>query len=271
MSAAPFSNNTFSENPVSASAIIVAGGSGVRMKGPTRKQYLPLQKRPILSRALSVFENCERINRIYLVVPEEDFVYVRANILCHSKGEKETVLVPGGKERQNSVCNGVRAVDARETYVVVHDGVRPFVTSEDIESCLDGVRFSGACILGLPAKETLKRVEKINGKIFIQGTIDREEIWHAQTPQAFRRDLLKKAHEQARAEAWLGTDDASLLELAGVKVRIVPGKSFNIKITTPEDLVLAENILSSKAWKFQSLSENGFSSRTELESGEEEF
>lgn len=214
------------------------------MKGPTRKQYLQLQNRPVLSRALSVFEDCERIDRVYLVVPKGDFDYVRANILCYSSGQKEIALVAGGRERQNSVCNGVRAVDSRDSFVVVHDGVRPFVTSEDIERCLDGARISGACILGLPAKETLKRVEKINGDLFIKSTIDRQEVWHAQTPQAFRRDLLQKAHEQAEAEAWLGTDDASLLERAGVKVRIVPGKPFNIKITTPEDLVLAHNILS---------------------------
>ena len=217
------------------------------MKGPTRKQYLELQNRPILSHTLSVFENCDRIGRIYLVVPEHDFAYVREKILCHLRGEKEIVLVAGGKERQNSVYNGVRAVDVQELYVVVHDGVRPLISSRDIERCIDGARLTGACILGLPAKETLKRVERVNGEFFIEGTIDREEVWHAQTPQAFRRDLLEKAHEQAKSEAWLGTDDASLLERAGVKVRIVPGTPSNIKITTPEDLILAGNILSRDA------------------------
>jgi 2-C-methyl-D-erythritol 4-phosphate cytidylyltransferase len=240
----PAKNTTYAENPATASAIVVAAGSGVRMRGPARKQYLELQNRPILSRTLSVFEDCDRIGKICLVIPENDFDYVRANILCHLRGEKEIVLVAGGRERQNSVYNGIRAVDDKEPFVVVHDGVRPLVSPGDIERCLDGALLTGACILGLPAKETLKRVGRVDGEFFVEGTIDRDEIWHAQTPQAFRRDLLLKAHERAKAEAWFGTDDASLVERAGARVRIVKGNPSNVKITTPEDLILAENILS---------------------------
>jgi 2-C-methyl-D-erythritol 4-phosphate cytidylyltransferase len=126
----PAKNTTYAENPAIASAIVVAAGSGVRMRGPARKQYLELQSRPILSRTLSVFEDCDRIGKICLVIPENDFDYVRANILCHLRGEKEIVLVAGGRERQNSVYNGIRAVDDKEPFVVVHDGVRPLVSPE---------------------------------------------------------------------------------------------------------------------------------------------
>ena len=233
-------NRDVSASGEGVSAVVVAGGSGVRMKGPTRKQYLLLDGRPILSRTLEVFNECARIDSVFLVVPEDDFGYVQQNVLSGCRKNKEIVLVPGGKQRQHSVFNGVCATPSRHRFVVVHDGVRPLIVSADIERVLDGAGKTGACILGLAARETLKRVGQDR---VVRETPSRENIWFAQTPQAFDRKLLLKAHETAVADGFLGTDDASLVERLGEKVLVVEGSSSNIKITTPEDLVLAKCIL----------------------------
>ncbi len=233
-------NRDVSASGEGVSAVVVAGGSGVRMKGPTRKQYLLLDGRPILARTLEAFSECARIDSVFLVVPEDDFGYVEQNVLSGCRKNKEIVLVPGGKQRQHSVFNGVCATPSRHRYVVVHDGVRPLIGPSDIERVLDGARKTGACIPGVAARETLKRVGKDR---VVRETPSRENIWFAQTPQAFDRKLLLKAHETAVAEGFLGTDDASLVERLGEKVLVVEGSPSNIKITTPEDLVLATCIL----------------------------
>ena len=223
-----------------APAIIVAAGSGVRMKTPMRKQYLQLRNRPILAHTLSVFQNCDSISRIYLVAPENDRDFIHQKILNSVGKNKEIVLVAGGKERQDSVYNGLMALNSDEKYVVIHDGVRPLISPKMIQDSLQGAYEYGACIIGIKARETIKQV---NEDHFIQKTLKRDTLWIAQTPQAFECDLLRKAHHKAKSEKFYGTDDSSLLERLGIKVKIIAGNSCNIKITTPEDLDLAESIM----------------------------
>ncbi|MEW6077087.1 MAG: 2-C-methyl-D-erythritol 4-phosphate cytidylyltransferase [Thermodesulfobacteriota bacterium] len=217
------------------SALIVAAGKGERLPGALAKQYLPLSGRPVLCRTLEVFAACAIIDDIFLVVPQKDFVYCRETIL--PQVARDVTLVAGGDRRQDSVFNGLRAMSPdRERVVVIHDGVRPFVTCRLIQSCLDGIRDADGCIAAVPASDTLKAVDK-DGRI--TGTIDRAAVWLAQTPQAFRYGVLLEAHQQAAAGGWRVTDDAALLERLGRIVRVVSGSAANIKITTPADLRLA--------------------------------
>ncbi|QTA85074.1 2-C-methyl-D-erythritol 4-phosphate cytidylyltransferase [Desulfonema magnum] len=222
------------------SAIIVAGGKGLRMKEMVRKQYLLLAGRPILSHTLAVFDQCDAIDKIFLVAPAEDFDFCRKNLLGSFHFEKKITLVPGGAERQYSVYNGLMAVSDKKSIVVIHDGVRPFVRHDQITACIESAKEHGACILGMPAFDTLKQV---NSSGEIEKTLEREVIWLAQTPQAFQYDIIVSAHEAAAREGYIGTDDASLAERMGQKVKIITGSRNNIKITTQEDLRLAGIIM----------------------------
>jgi len=218
------------------SAIIVAAGSGLRMGGNTRKQYIALSGKPVLERTLAVFTACERIETIYLVVPADDVDFCRK----HFATSERITYVPGGAQRQDSVFNGLRASENSSEIVVVHDGVRPFVQGDQLIACIRGAQAHGACVLGVPARDTLKRVD---AKGDIAETLERENIWHAQTPQAFQYDLIMQAHAHARKNKICGTDDAFLVECCGQKVRMIEGSPENIKITTPQDLKTAEAIL----------------------------
>ena len=229
-------------------ALIVAGGSGVRMKDSRPKQYIPLDGLPIVAHTLRVFDACPRIDQLVWVVPQND-VEVYGPSLSSSLGLKKPVLhVAGGPRRQDSVYNGLRAIGTDEGIVVIHDGVRPFVSSAQIIACIHGAKAMGACILGIPAHDSLKQVDA-SGRI-VQ-TLSREPIWLAQTPQVFRCDLIRSAHEKARSDGVTGTDDAFLVERMGKPVMVIPGSRFNIKITTPEDLVLAGAIL--RHWRQEEL------------------
>jgi 2-C-methyl-D-erythritol 4-phosphate cytidylyltransferase len=222
------------------SAIIVAAGQGKRMRGEQRKQYLSLEGLPILTRTLMVFDGCSAVNQIILVVPEDDIDYCRENILRPTGLTQKILLIAGGRRRQDSVFNGLKTVDENCTVVIIHDGVRPLVPQQRLIACIDGARESGACILGVPAHETLKQTD---GSGQIIRTISRDDIWLAQTPQAFRHDLIRKAHEQARKEGYFATDDAALVEKMGATVKMIKGSRTNIKITTREDLEMARWLL----------------------------
>ena len=222
------------------SAIIVAAGKGIRMNDPTRKQYLDLAGRPILAHSVIAFDACDMIDKIFLVIPKEDMEYCRKNILPLLELKNGLNLVPGGEQRQNSVYNGLQAMDKKTETVVVHDGVRPFIQSDKLESCILGARKFGACILGIPAGDTIKCVGKSG---FIDKTLARDNIWLAQTPQAFKYELIIRAHETARRDGYTCSDDASLVERLGVDVRIINGSKNNIKITVREDLVVARAML----------------------------
>ena len=220
------------------SAVIVAAGKGIRMKDTVRKQYLPLAGRPVLAHSLTLFENCNLINKIILVVPEDDFDYCRNNILPMLKSKIN--LVAGGRERQDSVYNGLIAVGENNGIVIIHDGVRPFANNEMLKSCVKGAKKHGACIIGVPAQDTLKKISSLGN---IEKTIERNNIWLAQTPQAFQYKIIRKAHEKAKEKGYAGTDDAFLVEQMGNPVKIIKGSKNNIKITTREDLELAEVML----------------------------
>lgn len=225
------------------SAIIVAAGKGERMNGTVRKQYIDLAGRPILAYSLTAFEECNKIDSIFLVIPKEDLDYCQKNILPLLKLQKKVNIVPGGATRQISVYNGLQALDDKTDIVVIHDGVRPFIPSEQLIACIIGAKETGACILGVPASDTLKYVKKSGT---IEKTLARDAVWLAQTPQAFQYNLIIKAHEKARQDGYSGTDDALLVERLGVNVKIINGSKSNIKITSREDLKLARAMLQAK-------------------------
>ncbi len=223
-------------------AIIVAAGKGIRMREPLRKQYLSLAGLPILTRTLFVFNNCDLIDQIFLVIPPDDLEYCRENILSAAKFTQKIRLVFGGARRQDSVYNGLKEVDPSCNTVVIHDGVRPFVQNDQLAACINGAVEFGACILGVPAFDTVKQVDASSRVV---KTLQRDNIRLVQTPQAFHYDLIKKAHERARSEGYAGTDDACLVERLGAVVTIISGSRSNIKITGREDLEIAKCLLDS--------------------------
>jgi len=222
------------------SAIIVAAGKGVRMKGRVRKQYLDLSGRSVLSHSLTTLDSCNLIGEIFIVVPKEDIEYCQKKILSALDLNKLVGLVEGGTHRYDSVYNGLRSVDKKTDVVVIHDGVRPFVQGEDLTACILIAKDYGACIFGIPTSDTLKHVRQSG---IIEGTLSRKNVWFAQTPQAFHYDLIRKAHETARRDGYGATDDASLVEKLGIDVKIIHGSRYNLKITTQEDLALAQAML----------------------------
>lgn len=222
-------------------ALIPAAGMGTRMKAGMNKQYLLLDGLPIVGRTIAVFEDAPFVDDIYVITPEPEIPFCREQVVERMDFGKVRAIVPGGKERQNSVMNGLRAIPdaADEDVVIIHDGVRPFVTGDIIRKAVDVAAANDGALVAVPAKDTIKVVR--DG--IIRETPPRETLWQAQTPQAFRYGVIRKAHERAEAEGFLGTDDASLVERLGGEVRVVMGDYRNIKITTPEDLVLAEAFL----------------------------
>lgn len=223
-------------------AVIVAGGAGRRFGGDTPKQYRLLAGEPLILRTLRVFDECPAIDRTVLVVPAGDIPRVAASILPGAGLIKPVHLAAGGQSRQESVCNGLQHVPEEVAFVAIHDAVRPLVSLACIASCIEGARMNGACIAALPAWDTLKRVEADGS---IRGTLPRDRIWLAQTPQVFRTKLIRDAHAAACRSGWTGTDDAQLVERIGARVHVTPGSRMNFKITTPDDLHLAEMLLSS--------------------------
>jgi 2-C-methyl-D-erythritol 4-phosphate cytidylyltransferase len=222
--------------------IIVAAGKGIRMNRPVRKQYLTLAGYPLLCHTLAAVDACPLIARILLVIPEDDFDYCRRHVLSVLSTKNEITLVAGGAERQDSVYNGLLATPHGGGIVVIHDGVRPFVDEDTFTRCIEAAMTAGACISGIPVSDTVKQV---GASAVIEKTLDRETLWLAQTPQVFRYDIIRKAHEKARETGVKGTDDALLVERMGYDVKIVPGSRYNMKITTPEDMKLAEAMLTS--------------------------
>jgi 2-C-methyl-D-erythritol 4-phosphate cytidylyltransferase len=224
-------------------ALIVAGGRGTRFGGPTPKQYLALAGEPMLVRTLGVFDACPVIDAIVLAVPASDGPWVRKSLLPAARLAKKILLADGGPRRQDSVFSGLASIPEDDSLVVIHDAVRPLVTCGCITACVESARRHGACTAAVPALDTLKQVTPAGT---IEATLAREKVWLAQTPQAFRTGLIRAAHESARQQRIHGTDDASLVERMGTAVHIVPGSPRNFKITTEEDLVLAEALLDAR-------------------------
>lgn len=226
-------------------ALIPAAGMGKRMGAGINKQYLLLAGKPILAHTLEVFERASCIDEIYLIVPEDEIPYCRENVVERFGFSKVARIVPGGSERQHSVLNGLRAIappDPEDAVIVIHDGVRPFLTIPVLRNAIETARLHDGALVAVPVKDTVKAVE---GGV-VKETPPRNSLWLAQTPQVFRYGIIRDAHELAAREGWLGTDDASLVERLGKSVRIVEGDYGNFKITTPEDLILAEAFLREK-------------------------
>ena len=222
-------------------AIIPAAGTGSRMQAGGNKQYLLLAGRPILAHTLALFDAHPRIDRICIVVPDDEIDYCRAEIVNRYTFGKVSEIVAGGATRQDSVGNGLHGCGAAaDDLVIIHDGARPLLSAAELDALLDAAVASGAATLGVPVKDTIKRVHAG----VIVATPERSSLWQVQTPQAFRFWLLRAAHSQACADNFVATDDAMLVERLDHPVTMVAGSYRNIKITTPEDLAIAGAFLS---------------------------
>ncbi len=220
-------------------AIIVAAGSGKRFGSSTPKQFLEINGKPLLLHTLEKFETSAAIDEYIVVLPSDEFINYFRKISENIKFPKLKSTITGGKTRAESVWNGLQEIDVSSCKIVaVHDGVRPFVTGEEIANTINKAKETGAACLVAPVTDTIKRVE--NGKIV--ETIDRNILKRALTPQAFRFEIIKRAFENADLSE-TATDECFLVESAGYEISFVEGSSNNIKITHAEDLRLAEFLL----------------------------
>ncbi len=225
------------------SAIIAAAGMSNRMKSKINKQFININGKPILAHTLEKFQRCRYIDEIIVVAKEDEINYCKKEIVKRYGFNKVTKIVRGGKERQDSVYNGILALDEKTDIVISHDGARPFVKIKNIVDSIKGASEYGACVVGTPVKDTIKFVK--NGEE-IDSTPNRNLLWAAQTPQAFKREILMAGYKKAIEDNFVGTDDSILVERLGIEVKIIMGSYENIKITTPEDIIIAESLLKDK-------------------------
>ena len=216
--------------------VIAAGGMGSRLGGRVPKQFVLLDGKPILLRTLEIFAGVHAVKRIVVVAPVAHLARVK-KIVLRSGIRKRVDVVPGGQERQDSVWNGLQALKPAPGVVLIHDAVRPFVSRKLISEAIRETFIHNAVVPAVRTGDTIK-VEGRKG--FLTRTLDRSVLWAAQTPQGFQYDLLVRAHELAREKKVIATDDAALMELLGIPVRIIEGEGRNIKITTRDELHLAE-------------------------------
>jgi 2-C-methyl-D-erythritol 4-phosphate cytidylyltransferase len=229
-------------------APISAGSRGKQKKTPPSKQFTELGGTPILIHTLRRFAAVDAVNEIWIALRENEISGFRSRLESEAKDvlKKKVELVAGGEHRQQSVGNALNAVAAAaDDIVLVHDAVRPFVTPEIIQEVIEAAKKYGAAIAGLPAVDTVKQVERTAEGALIKATIPRAGIVMAQTPQGFRYSVVKKAFDEASADGFVGTDEASLVERSGHEVAVVMGSPRNIKITAPADMELAEFYLKS--------------------------
>ena len=219
-------------------AIVLAGGQGKRMGTKVQKQYLEIQGKPVLYYSLHTFQNSELIDEIILVVGENQEEYCRREIVDKFEITKVTKIVVGGSERYYSVWNGLCAID-EDGYVFIHDGARPFINDEILNRAYEAVQEEKACVVGMPVKDTIKIADE---NAFAKETPNRNFVWMVQTPQVFETTLVKKAYGMLMEQEYIAvTDDAMVVEtMLGQNVKLVEGYYQNIKITTPEDLAIAE-------------------------------
>lgn len=221
-------------------AIIVGAGKGKRM-GNEDKIFLNINKKPILAHTISPFEKCNSIDDIILVVRENN-INLTKNIIHRYKFKKVKKIISGGKERQDSVYNALQKID-KCNYILIHDAARPLIKKQLIKEVLYAAKKYGAAIPAVPLKDTIKTGDK-----FVEKTLERDTLHLVHTPQAFKYEILKEAYEFAKETKYYGTDDASLVERLGYKIKIVPSYFENIKITVPNDLVIAETLLKKKTF-----------------------
>lgn len=220
-------------------ALIVAGGKGKRMGKGINKLFLKLKNKPILAYTLGVFERCELIDTIVLVAAKEEIPYCKSEIILKYGITKVKNIVAGGTERQQSVLNGLREIDDGKI-VLIHDGARPFIDEKIIKKGIQYAEMYGACACGVEPKDTIK-IRTEDG--FSKAAPKRSELFCVQTPQCFKSEIIKEAHEKILKEKIIVTDDTMVAEYAGHRVYLFEGSYENIKITTPEDIFLGENIL----------------------------
>jgi 2-C-methyl-D-erythritol 4-phosphate cytidylyltransferase len=220
--------------------LIPAAGRGKRMGAEEPKAFLPLGDRPIWVHTVQKFEDCPQVDEVLALLPPGEEMARAGETVRRFGLTKVSHILPGGEERQDSVYRGLQALRGKADWVIIHDGVRPFVPLGLIQRVLSETHRWKAVVVALPANETVKEVSPENEVV---RTVDRRRLWMIQTPQSFEYPLILRAHEEARREGFFGTDDASLVERLGIPVKILHGSRFNFKITTPEDLVLAEALL----------------------------
>lgn len=228
-------------------AIFPAAGKGKRMGAGMNKVFLELEGIPVLVRTLRRFSQCAAVDNLVVVAAADELELVR-DMLSSAEGLKPWQVVAGGSERQYSVWNGIQAIENAEDgdIILVHDAARPFISERTILATIDIASEKGAAIAAVPAKNTIKRC---NSDREVVETPDRSMLWEVQTPQGFRRDILIRANQQAVADGFLGTDDAGLVERLGERVCIVESDYRNIKLTTPEDMVIAGAFLAEEREK----------------------
>jgi 2-C-methyl-D-erythritol 4-phosphate cytidylyltransferase len=227
------------------SAIIPSAGLGTRMGG-IKKPYIEIAGKPILTYTLKIFQQCQYVDKILVVTAKGDEERCSNEIINYYAIDKVTDIIAGGNTRQESVFNALQNLSSNTDIVVIHDAVRPFLTEAMIVESIKQAEKHGSAIVAIPVKDTIKEANKDS---IVQKTLDRSNLWAIQTPQTFRYDIIIKAHLKAKEDGIQATDDAFLVEQMGLKVKIIMGGYENIKITTPEDLIIAEAILKLKEKK----------------------
>lgn len=220
-------------------AVVAAGGIGSRFGGSRNKQFVSLRGKPILVWSLEALQSCELINNIILVVHEKEISSTRS-LVNESACSKVSQVIAGGRERQDSVYNGLKAAGNSTDIVVVHDGARPLISPEIISEAILGLEGYDGTLIAVPVKDTIKETLSGPSEPIVNNTLDRSRLWSVQTPQVFCYTTLLQALEQAKRDCFSGTDDASFVEHYGGKIKVISGSYKNIKITTPEDLAIAE-------------------------------
>jgi 2-C-methyl-D-erythritol 4-phosphate cytidylyltransferase len=227
-------------------AVVLAAGKGLRLKAQISKPLITVNSQPLVIYCLNTLSSHPYIKDIIVVVNPKNLKDIRHKIRQYRIGKIKDIVL-GGRLRQDSVMKGLKAIDSRTELVLIHDAVRPFIDKEMISSAIKATKICGAAIVAVPVKATIKKAVSCQLSAVSQGrvekTLDRKNLWEAQTPQVFKKDLILKAYKKFGNMGV--TDDASLVEKLGRQVKVVMGSYFNIKITTPEDLVLAEAIAKS--------------------------
>jgi len=225
---------------VRVAALIPAAGRGKRMAKDTPKAFIPMGGVPLFIHTLQKFEICPQVQEVVLLVPDKRDIRQAEEIVRQGGFQKVVGIIPGGEERQDSVYIGLKALDPQTDIVLIHDGARPFVPVELIRRIVEETQIWKSVVAAIPVRDTIKEIAADG---WVRKTLDRQHLWEIQTPQGFMYPLLLDAYERARAEEFYGTDDAALIERLGLPVKVIQGDRLNIKITTPEDLVLGEAIL----------------------------
>ena len=220
--------------------VIVAAGKGTRLQSELPKPFLSVAGKPILVHTLRRFVPIEAVRRIVVVVAAEREALCQEVLHTHGPWPQPMTVVHGGAERQDSVRNGLAALEPQCEIVVIHDAARPFISVEAIQCSINAAAEVGSAVVATPVRDTIKRAD---AQHTIRETVSRHNLWLAQTPQTFQVEVIRAAHRWAQQRDIAGTDDATLVEQMGRPVRIVPGAALNFKITTPDDLALAQAVL----------------------------